>query len=69
MSIRPVVRRRLRSWLLLLSSFCLLLGFTGRSAFATVTDCVGDAPDGRFICKNPTGPTAKNTGAVHNQGR
>ena len=53
MSIRPMVRESLRLRFLLLSTFCLLLAFTGRSAFAVVTDCVEDAPDGRFICVNP----------------
>jgi len=43
----------LRLRVLLLSTFCLLLGFTGRSAFAVANDCVEDDPDnGRFFCKN-----------------
>jgi len=48
-----MVREGLRLRVLLLSTFCLLLVFTGRSAFATVTDCVEDASNGRSICVTP----------------
>src|SRR6266850_3385623 len=74
MSIRPIMRKNLRLKFLLLSTGCLLLAFTGRSAFALASDCVEDDPvNGRFICfaEEPldmrTGPCENTPDLVQNQ--